>query len=137
MFLLLATGCCLLLLGKAKKLGFVTKSLVCLSMNERYALYQRPRQTHEVCKVIWGISRRGMLCKCKMSIQAIKCFRAAEEGASVGAGHCAGLQCTIPKAGAQEAVEIRQLHQHHCLWGFLCVKRVTRVDFKEPLLAHL
>lgn len=31
MFLLPAHGCCLLFLGKAKELGFVAKSLVCLS----------------------------------------------------------------------------------------------------------
>lgn len=31
MFLLPAHGCCLLFLGKAKELGFVAKSLLCLS----------------------------------------------------------------------------------------------------------
>lgn len=122
MFLLPAHGCCLLFLGKAKELGFVAKSLVCLS-SECFVFLTNRQETHEGGRAVWGVSRHGMLCSCKLLAQAIECFIAALGGASGGAGHCAGLQCTVPKADAWEEVGWdNSLSTAMCVGKFRCWK---------------
>lgn len=125
-----------LLLGKAKELGLLLE-VWCISAVVLHAFYQQAHQTHEVCKATWGISRRGMPCKCEVLAHASKCFRAAWEGDSAGTGHSAGTQCTVSKADTWKAGETGQLWQHHHPWGFPGAESVTRIDFKEPLVAHM
>lgn len=120
-----------LLLGKAKELGLLLK-VWCISAVLAHAFYQQAHQTHEVCKAAWGISRHGVPCKCEVLAHATKWFRAAWEGGSAGAGRSAGS-----KADGREAGETGQLWQHHRRWGFPGAESMTRIDFKEPLVAPM
>lgn len=75
MFLFSAAGCCLLLLGKAKELGFVTKSLV----------------------------RLGSGCFALFTNRHIKPMKLAKQfGLFLGMGCCVNARCWPPQSGALE-----------------------------------